>query len=249
MYEGVSNRYFRNSFDSSDPIRESSCSGKWAVKSGLINWSSPPNLFKVLSFTFSFPVWTMGETVLFSFQFVFPGMPGAGSQYSVMGRPQDPRSSMFGSSINLNGEFRSLLSRSCAFINHNGIELPRRNHILILLKGKWECCAGKPRAKEQHSEGCWHNTPSVDSFNSQTPHIVNNIIFLVMITADTFPHISTWIPQSCSPHPWVLRINSSGEVSGINSLLKLFLALICPNSGNWTWRGVLSREPWVHSPN
>ena len=32
------------------------------------------------------------------------GMPGAGSQYSVMGRPQDPRSSMFGSSINLNGE-------------------------------------------------------------------------------------------------------------------------------------------------
>ena len=131
----------------------------------------------------------------------------------------------------------------------NGIELPRRNHILILLKGKWECCAGKPRAKEQHSEGCWHNTPSVDSFNGQTPHIVNNIIFLVMITADTFPHISTWILQSCSPHPWVLRINSSGEVSGINSLLKLFLALICPNSGNWTWRGVLSREPWVHSPN
>ena len=134
-------------------------------------------------------------------------------------------------------------------INNNGIELPRRNHILILLKGRWECCAGKPRAKEQHSEGCWDNTPSVDSFNGQTPHIVNNIIFLVMITADTFPHISTWIPQSCSPHPWVLRINSSGEVSGINSLLKLFLALICPNSGNWTWRGVLSREPWVHSPN
>ena len=34
------------------------------------------------------------------------GMPGAGSQYSVMGRPQDPRSSMFGSSINLNGKYQ-----------------------------------------------------------------------------------------------------------------------------------------------
>ena len=72
------------------------------------------------------------------------------------------------------------------FINHNGIELPRGNHILILLKGKWECCAGKPRAKEQHSEGCWHNTPSVDSFNGQTPHIVNNIILSSWSGADTF---------------------------------------------------------------
>ena len=40
------------------------------------------------------------------------GMPGAGSQYSVMGRPQDPRSSMFGSSINLNGEFSSAKSKT-----------------------------------------------------------------------------------------------------------------------------------------
>ena len=55
-----------------------------------------------------------GCVFVFAFQFVFTGMPGAGSQYSVMGRPQDPRSSMFGSSINLNGEFCSLLSRSCA---------------------------------------------------------------------------------------------------------------------------------------
>merc|ERR550534_1493710 len=37
-------------------------------------------------------------------------MPGAGSQYSVMGRPQDPRSSMFGSSINLNECYNILLS-------------------------------------------------------------------------------------------------------------------------------------------
>ncbi len=34
------------------------------------------------------------------------GMPGSGPQYSVMGRPQDPRSSMFSSSLNLNGEFQ-----------------------------------------------------------------------------------------------------------------------------------------------
>ena len=40
------------------------------------------------------------------------GMPGAGSQYSVMGRPQDPRSSMFGSSISLNGEFSSEKSKT-----------------------------------------------------------------------------------------------------------------------------------------
>ena len=32
------------------------------------------------------------------------GMPPSGGQYSVMGRHQDPRSSMFGSSINLNGK-------------------------------------------------------------------------------------------------------------------------------------------------
>ena len=42
---------------------------------------------------------------VFDFYPIIAGMPGAGSQYSVMGRPQDPRSSMFGSSINLNGEF------------------------------------------------------------------------------------------------------------------------------------------------
>ena len=43
---------------------------------------------------------------------IVAGMPGAGSQYSVMGRPQDPRSSMFGSSINLNGEFSSAKSKT-----------------------------------------------------------------------------------------------------------------------------------------
>ena len=31
-------------------------------------------------------------------------MPGGGGQYGVMGRHQDPRSSMFGSSLNLNGK-------------------------------------------------------------------------------------------------------------------------------------------------
>ena len=38
------------------------------------------------------------------------GMPGSGSHYSVMGRSQDPRSSMFGSSLNLNGKNIYLLS-------------------------------------------------------------------------------------------------------------------------------------------
>ena len=35
---------------------------------------------------------------------MYPGMPGGGGQYGVMGRHQDPRSSMFGSSLNLNGK-------------------------------------------------------------------------------------------------------------------------------------------------
>ena len=35
------------------------------------------------------------------------GMPGSGGHYGVMGRGQDHRpSSMFGSSINLNGEYK-----------------------------------------------------------------------------------------------------------------------------------------------
>ena len=33
------------------------------------------------------------------------GMPGSGGHYGVMGRTQDHRGSMFGSSLNLNGKY------------------------------------------------------------------------------------------------------------------------------------------------
>ena len=44
------------------------------------------------------------------------GMPGSGGQYSVMGRHQDPRTSMFGSSLNLNGKrYRVLIKYGVFF--------------------------------------------------------------------------------------------------------------------------------------
>ena len=161
-------------------------------------------------------------------------MPGAGSQYSVMGRPQDPRSSMFGSSINLNGQFPSLY-------------LLHQNNFLRG-EGGWGSNNVEP-AKEQHLEGCWHNITSVDSFNgpTQSTHTIQ-VLNIINNNCHGGTHQGIlgieWhpprIPQSSFRHLSVLRINSSAEVSGINFLLKLFLALICPNSGNW--RSVLSRE-------
>ena len=35
----------------------------------------------------------------------YSGMPGSGGHYGVMGRSQDHRGSMFGSSLNLNGKY------------------------------------------------------------------------------------------------------------------------------------------------
>ena len=49
------------------------------------------------------------QGILHHLSYHLTGMPGAGSHYSVMGRSQDPRSSMFGSSLNLNGENSSSL--------------------------------------------------------------------------------------------------------------------------------------------
>ena len=47
----------------------------------------------------------------FSTIWTFEGMPGTGGHYGVMGRSQDHRSSMFGSSLNLNGEYLVTLWR------------------------------------------------------------------------------------------------------------------------------------------
>ena len=105
---------------------------------------------------------------------------------------------------------------------------------------------GEP-AKEQHLEGCWHNIPSVGSFNGQTQSVPRNCHHGCQGCWQR-GHIGC-LTQSFSPHPRVLRTNSlSGKVSGTNFLLKPFLALISPNSGKWRWGGVLSREPCCCTP-
>ena len=48
--------------------------------------------------------------------FMYPGMPGGGGQYGVMGRHQDPRSSMFGSSLNLNGKHNPIYDNTDLYL-------------------------------------------------------------------------------------------------------------------------------------
>ena len=58
-------------------------------------------------------------------------MPGSGGHYGVMGRSQDHRSSMFGSSLNLNGEYFTTLYECSDMIFMPGICCAR---IYLLLK-------------------------------------------------------------------------------------------------------------------
>ena len=46
------------------------------------------------------------------------GMPGSGGHYGVMGRTQDHRGSMFGSSLNLNGKYLTYIQLLLFFIRH-----------------------------------------------------------------------------------------------------------------------------------
>ena len=63
--------------------------------------------------------------ILIKYDFIIflstPGMPGSGGHYGVMGRSQDHRSSMFGSSLNLNGEYFTTLYDCSDMIYTGGI--------------------------------------------------------------------------------------------------------------------------------
>ena len=56
------------------------------------------------NYVMGFFLYSFQYTCMYMYTCTYLGMPPSGGQYSVMGRHQDPRSSMFGSSINLNGK-------------------------------------------------------------------------------------------------------------------------------------------------
>ena len=108
-----------------------------------------------------------------------PGMPGGGAQYSVMSRPQDPRTSMFSSSLNLNGK-RAYPCRTALPCN----SIHQSTRVLLMC---WTACgrqrlSGQLKSSCTSKEQCIFFRPVSYIFSSFFAKIRLGICFIKMLT-------------------------------------------------------------------